>query len=679
MSRVSVLVRFYLAGLALTLALTSCGDEEILGDGDTALAGETTAATDDDTAFEDEGCTKDADCKGDRICINRLCVDPATTGNDDDASNDDDAASDDDDASNDDDASDDDDATTGDDDDSTGTSDDDDTGDDDDDETNDTFIDDASQCTDILEKGYACDNALPATCPDGICLLGTCIAPAPPADRWNTCDNGFCATCENDGQCPADCGPQPTFTGKKEYNNDTTISVWVHGFSNNSADELENTVFGADRGCSDVFRRVKQFGVDNPCWENGAQTTAANHLSAVEYYGAKPASWMSPADIAEIEQYPYSNGTTGLERYARIVAKFVKHKLAVTGATHAQIACHSMGCLITRHMIENDLEGLASGNKIVRWFTSTGVIAGARLARLYDNPTVRDIAELIGLELGDFIIMNPDPVQDFTARWDHKLQEGNNPLLRDMIIHHHAATDPRIAEALNIELLNLNNPDNEPNDGIMFTFDQFFHKQSEEASFHLPRNKGTLASTHSFAYYDHMTLPDTESTGVLATAGLFHRRKVRITLKQLDLYKSREKGSIIDFAEEGEGDSELAVESQVRYNPYLKDTFGRDVLVHETKIAHRSPDLFTMKAGEGKVVDYEVFAGPIFDDQTSLTLNASIQEVDRYARFGIQESLLDDGDEVCAFNGVVELKDGTFEGSSEFARCEFEVKIYELY
>jgi len=109
-------------------------------------------------------------------------------------------------------------------------------------------------------------------------------------------------------------------------------------------------------------------------------------------------------------------------------------------------------------MMENNLLGLAGENRFVRWFTSAGVIAGARLARLYDNDSVREVADLFGIGQGDFVVMNPNFVMDEAATWDHRIRAANSPYLGNMLIHHACGTDPRVAQALNITLLDLNKP-----------------------------------------------------------------------------------------------------------------------------------------------------------------------------------------------------------------------------
>jgi hypothetical protein len=524
---------------------------------------------------------------------------------------------------------------------------------------------------------YKCDMTKPETCPGGICLLGACIGPVLDEHRFDGCGDGTCAPCETADLCPADCGAAPPMAGAKAYANDTTISVWVHGFSNTSDADRKTMVFAEDEGCGGVLSDMKDlFGVANPC--GNTNPTAPDQFTKASYYGEIPPPWMSQADADEIARFPWE-GATGIRRYGLIVAKYIRHKLDMTGATHVNLACHSMGCYIIRHMIENNLENLAAENRFVRWFSSAGVIGGARLARLYDNPTVQSTAGLLGISQWDFLIMNPDLVQETTAVWDHKLFEGNNPLFSGTIIHHQAGTDPRIAQALNIQLLDLKNPGDEPNDGIMYTFDEFFRDQKPEAALIAPGGEN-LKAAHAYVYVDHMAVPETEATVLMGMAALFHRRKVSITLGEVELRKDREHYEAFD-GEQGEPPAEIALESEVRFNPYVKDTFGRDVLVHQATVDHRSAEMYVQAVQTIANPGLVVFEGPVLDAMDSLHVDLTLVEADKYKRFGVEElRLIGAYDELAAYHGQVPLTDGAevaFE--TEFARAVLGVKVTPQY
>ena len=524
---------------------------------------------------------------------------------------------------------------------------------------------------------YACDATKPATCPGGICAFGFCIGPKLDPNRWKDCGDGVCGPCESATGCPADCGSAPTFTGAKDLSGEKTVTIWVHGFTNKKPADIAKMVYGDVKGCGDLLESLALFGVTRPCGSGAEVAKSPQHMVAVEYYGSVAPGWMTAKDIADVEAYPFDKGAMGLERYARIVAKFARWRMEVSGATHVQFACHSMGCLITRHLIERDLEQLASTQKIVRWASNTGVIAGARLARLYDNPAIQQGATAIGLELSDFVLMNPDHVLDVTAAWDHKLYEGNNPLWKGIWIHHSVATNPKIQQALGIQLLDLNNPGDEPNDGIMYSLDQHFWTQKASGA-SVTKAGVALPSTRSYAYFDHMANPSSLAAAAVTAAALFHKRRVRVVLEEVELYNDLEADGPFDLKNQGPPPAEVTVEVAVRYDPWLKATFGKDVLISEQRVAHRSAELFS--AAQNTVVKPElvVYAGPVFDLQPSISLQVTLLEADWYPRFGVAEWPLDIHEELLASNSVVKLENHSFEVKNKLARMKLRVELHEL-
>ena len=526
------------------------------------------------------------------------------------------------------------------------------------------------ECSESRPFDYSCDPADPDSCPGGLCILGGCIGPILDPHRWDACGDEVCDRCETVSSCPADCAEPPEMSGAKDYDNETTITLWVHGFSNKSPEDFRETTYGADRSCGGTLEEIESYLGDRPCGDQ--EPAAPNQLAKVEYYGAIPAGWMSEEQVAEVEQYTWEdNSLEALDRYALIVAKFARHKLEISGATHVNLCCHSMGCLICRHMIEHNLEGLAAENRFVRWATSTGVLAGARLARLYDNPQVRDIAELIGLELSDFVIMHPDYVQDRTTVWDHRLWEGNSPFLRGTIIHHTAATDPRIEEALGIRLLDLNNPEDLPNDGIMYTDDERFHRRGPSGGHTAPDGR-LMEPTFTLVHQDHMNCPDSDSAGLMAWATLFNRRKVYVKLVELWIQDGME--GLLDPAP-----SEIALDVEVRYNPYVLETFGRDILVHDDQVEYRSASMWVQAEGEVRPLEVVVFSGPVPDEMDSLRLDLVVLEVDYYPRYQVMENVFDIHEEMLSFHGQVALENGVVEFSNERASAVLSVEMVEMY
>ncbi len=539
-------------------------------------------------------------------------------------------------------------------------------------------------CTIPPPFNYACVTGAIDDCSTsgGACILGLCLAPKEDPHRWDNCGDGTCEPCEHD--CPVDCGSAPTMTGARDLSGDKTISIWVHGFSNQGADKLKALTYGTVSGCGDVLQNTQQFGNLRVCADLPGNDADPNQLVAMEYYGANPPPWMTKQDIADVEKYPYSGGPTGLQRYATILAKFVKWRMTVTGAQHVNMACHSMGCLITREMIENNYEGLAAAQVFSRWFTATGVVDGAQLAWLFNNPTLQKTATQIGLELSDFILMNPDYVWDNAPWWDHKLYDANNPLFKGMLIHHVGATDPRIQQAFNIQLLDvLNVSKNDPNDGIMYTEDEYFHDQDPAVAARSLAGDA-VKPTLSYVYADHMVCPGTLNTAVNATTALFHHRKVVITVDSFQLLIDRENHTPFD-GEYGTPPAEVVVESETRFTPYLTTAFPavtQDIIISNDKVAYRTAQMWQQNQGDTTNPHVIVYSGAVFDDQTDLHLDVWLNEADTYPHAGVNELPLDlkATEPLVDFHGQVPLVDNsTFSASTKYGNVTFRVRVFTMY
>src|SRR5690606_20293029 len=102
--------------------------------------------------------------------------------------------------------------------------------------------------------------------------------------------------CETEDGCPADCASPPIVSGIKSYDGATTITVWLHGFSNQSGG-LDDKVYGEARSCGSLEEIAEPFGLNRPCANTPEGLAAPNHFAAVEYYGRVPAPWLTPEDI----------------------------------------------------------------------------------------------------------------------------------------------------------------------------------------------------------------------------------------------------------------------------------------------------------------------------------------------------------------------------------------------
>ena len=179
-----------------------------------------------------------------------------------------------------------------------------------------------------------------------------------------------------------------------------TVTIQVHGW--NLSGSTKDSTVGDDRGGGDIVDGIRKFS----SLPHGQTAPAApNQIIATEYYGATFPSYYTAADEAEVK------ALKGIPRYALIVAKYARYVMQRSGADGINLTCHSMGCLISRYLIENDVGKLASEGRIKRWVSFAGVVNGAALADI-DDGKLSDLAKLIGyIETGNDIIRSANALE----------------------------------------------------------------------------------------------------------------------------------------------------------------------------------------------------------------------------------------------------------------------------
>lgn len=532
-------------------------------------------------------------------------------------------------------------------------------------------------CEFYADFDYKCSEFRPETCPGGMCVAEYCIGPDLDPERWDSCGDGECTECEQ--PCHSDCGPWDKPTGQKIYNDtEKTMTVYVHGFELYTEGQLETMTYGVDTGCK-MAENLRWFGPDRPCSDQGGENSPRQYTS-LEYYGQVPAPWLSDTDVAEISVHP-EEGVEALFRYSLITAKFIRHKMNATGAERVNLLCHSMGCLIIMNMIEHNMEDLAADNVFVRWVTVSGALGGAREANFYDNPELQTLAAAVGLSSADFVLLQPEVIKDKALVWDHRLHECNNPLFKEMLIHHICTTDPRNVSFFNQPVLNWLIP-NVPNDGVLYTPDMYFHKMAPEVQRHTPRGY-SLSSSRTFLYNEHNAAKSSRAAAVLAAAGIHGKRRVVLSIDRIELKNDLEKDNAFDFSEGGFSPAEIVPEVEVRFNPYILDNYQEDLAVHQETWADRVAGFFTQEEDTVKTPDYTLFEGPVLDEMTEVWLSLRLLEADAYAAQGINEELLGIGQDtkvLATWSGQVPLVTGhTFEFANDNVAVRVKVRVIDLY
>jgi hypothetical protein len=438
------------------------------------------------------------------------------------------------------------------------------------------------------------------------------------------------------------------------------VTVHVHGWDLPGA--TKTTDVGDDHSGGSAVDGMRKFsglpsGMDSP--------TAPNQLIATEYYGATFPSYYSAADVAEV------TAQKGIPRYALIVGKYARHVMSRSGAQAVNLTCHSMGCEISRYLIENDVEHLVSDGKLRRWVSFAGVVNGATLADLDGGKQLDKIAALLGLDLVDVADMNRTWVQQYVAVYDHQRTAGNNPNFAGILVHHIESTNPHMSKAIGIPLMDVFGYGNVPNDGVLLDDEMYLHSQADAAKWVTP--SGDLVSvsqSHHFA--DHFTITDQAGAQAIAAAALTGKRRARITLTGVTLLKDHESG-ILD-----KPPAEVVVESQIKY-PYVTAIDPSDPLLDEVTMARRNAPMFRMNKGETTAPNLVVFDGPVFDAQTSVKVDINLLETDYYPAAGVNENALSKNAPLGELAQELPLMDGDYSVSTADARFTIHVQVESLY
>src|SRR5262249_27096385 len=158
----------------------------------------------------------------------------------------------------------------------------------------------------------------------------------------------------------------------------------------------------------------------------------------------------------------------------------------------------------------------------------------------------------------------------------------------------------------------------------------FFAAQA--AAVQLVTPDGThLSPSHTWRHVNHTTIEGDPGAIALAAAGLYHRRRATITIREVMLFHDHESHDPLDLADFGAPPADLVPDVTVRFDPYLPDTFGvTGAVVSERQLDDRSPALFHMSEGDTLDAQQVIFDGPVMDGMTTLSVDVDLREVDHY-------------------------------------------------
>lgn len=437
-------------------------------------------------------------------------------------------------------------------------------------------------------------------------------------------------------------------------------TVIVPGFDIDGSDR--EGVYGRDDLDDDI---VERFAALSGVPSASDDLFAPNQIALVQYYGRVPPDYYSAQDIADVSAVTDQYGG-GIPRYATIVAKFIRHMQARSGATEVHLVGVSMGGLVTRWLVEYDLDGLVRDGTLRRWITVEGVVRGNYLS---SKGLLDDLVDLLNLNRIDLEHMHYDWLGRHLPAGSSR-EDLNNPLFRHLVIGHITSTDDSpfnrgLTQATQAEY---GEDGGLPNDGIQLARDSAFRTADPAA-----RYLG-LAPMQAWSDNTHWSIEDDPGAYVLLTGLVHGARRVALAMTEVEIFDAKD-DTIFDDDSEGE----VVLEAGV-YSPLALARQGitraLSSLTHKGGVAHFE----RLKEDRPRALDYVFFDATVLPEETALRVSVRAVEIDFSTFYGDPGPFT--GDDTQGYDrGEVTVSlaaPASYEVTTGDWRCVLEVRLLDL-
>jgi len=399
-----------------------------------------------------------------------------------------------------------------------------------------------------------------------------------------------------------------------------------------------------------------------PTLENYDKENFTNLISTVGYYGSEAPFYYSFIDETDLRRVTEEYGG-GIPRYAMIVAKFASYLLEETQAQKVNIVSEGMGSLITRWMIEKNLENLASQKKIEKWMSIDGMIRGNYLLSQLDQLGTSSIRNTIQSFFPDSV-----ETQQMKYTWiEEKLSKDRetmgSPYYSDILVGQISSTDATGSDVGFRTLLTLEGQF-QANNGYQLFEDTYF---------------GTIdyaiqAPSHSYLHQDHITLLQSNALFANLSSFLEAKKRVRVTLVDVTVNDIHESITADNQA------SEIVFESQV-FSPYAQSQWDMEEEAISEKLYESAvlPLYDYQENGESQTLNQIVFDDFVHSSETTLTLSIQGYEIDRNSNYNLNEEGITSKDSLGISNDSISLnQSATYTINADDWSASLKVEVVEM-
>jgi len=387
-----------------------------------------------------------------------------------------------------------------------------------------------------------------------------------------------------------------------------TVTLYVHGYDDKGV--TYDTTYGYDAYDPLLDRLVELTGFDTLLTYD--PDTFSNIVTITPYYGTQAPDYYTTEDIADIERVTNEYGG-GIPRYAMIIAKYVKHVMAISGAEYVNFVSASMGSLVTRWLIEKDVEHLASEKKIGKWYTLEGVIRGNKIA---SNEDLVKYANTFQEQPIDVTHMSYAWIETYLH---HPREEAASVFYQNIEIAQESST--KADEPFGILMPKT------PNDGYQAVVDTYFATFLPQAKY-----KGKDPA-HIYFYQTHLGLKKDDGAWASVATFLLSHKRVKIVLSQATV------DDIHEHTYHFNKEAEIVFESQV-FSPHIKELWNIDDAIDERMYDSGALPIHKYKKDhENKIFDQVLFDSYVLKETDTLVLQIAGYEIDQSVKYGVHDEL----------------------------------------
>jgi len=407
------------------------------------------------------------------------------------------------------------------------------------------------------------------------------------------------------------------------------VNIYIHGY--NQEGEKQTDTYGKNESDKVLTNIAETTGYSTI--ENYMQDDNKDIIVMTDYYGNTAPEYYTTQDMRDIQ-----NAEKGIPRYALIVAKYAKHTLKETGAKSINIISASMGSLVSRYLIEKNLEQLSSDKKIKKWLSFEGVIKG-------------NVAGSKGglVSLLDAFVKQPSEVAQMHYDWVKANLDENSPYYKNIQIGFESSTRDDLNDGAITTLL-LGDGKNPANDGVQAVNDTFFANPD----------------THVFFHENHRSLTKNMAVWGFAATFLTSKKHVRITLVEASVDKLHELFG---------GNAEIVFESSV-HSAKAQEKWNFTNAIDERMLDSGYLKLYEYaRVGESKILNQVLFSAYVLEEENELTLDITSYELDSNLKYKLIEVSTKLHDTLGKGTLLVPMQNGTYDISGEDWNGKVKVEI----